>query len=374
MRLSDFIAGNMKAVLATWDAFAGAQLPAAGTLEAVALRDHAEEILQAVIKDLEAPQSSEEQHQKSLGRAHGLAGALETAAETHGLLRATLGFDIRQLVAEYRALRASVLHLWAEACSPGATNSEDMMRFNEAIDQAIAESVAFFSEQLTKERNLLLGALGHDMRNPLHTIQMSAQVLTMLEAGEQVSGIATRIARSTAQLKSLLDDLVDFNRITLGLGLSVVPIKIDLAQLFGAAVDQLRAGYPGREIDFQVIGDVRGTWDSQRLEQLLGNLVLNALRYGTRGEPVRVLVVGRPAEVEFSVRNRGPMIDASMVENIFDPLVRGTHESADVGSNAGLGLGLYIARQITHAHGGNIAVASDERETAFTVRLPRLTS
>ncbi len=362
----------MKAILATWDSVARAQWPGGKNLDAVLLRDHAEEILRTVIKDLRTFQSADEQHQKSLGRAPEIADAPETAAEIHGSLRAKWGFDIKQLVAEYRALRAGVLHLWTQACKPGTTNAEDMMRFNEAIDQAIAESVAFFSLRLTEERNLMLGAVGHDMRSPLHVIHMSVTSLGMLDSGEEVSAIATRISRSSAQLKALLDDLVDFNRANLGLGLSIAPVECDLTQLFGEALEQLRAGHPDREIEFQAAGDAKGTWDPHRLHQLLGNLVLNALKYGSPLGPVRVLLEGRPAEVEFSVRNRGPKIDESLIGRIFEPLVRGNRDSGRAEGDASLGLGLYIARQIARAQGGDIAVRSDETETAFTVRLPRV--
>jgi len=372
VRLSDFIARDMKAILATWDSVARSQWPGGGKLDAVLLRDHAEEILRAVIKDLRTFQSADDQHQKSLGRAPEIADAPETAAETHGFLRAKWGFDIKQLVAEYRALRAGVLQLWAEACKPGTTNVRDMMRFNEAIDQAIAESVTFFSHKLAEERNLMLGAVGHDMRSPLHVIHMSAASLGMLDAGEKVSAIAARICQSSAQLKSLLDDLVDFNRSNLGLGLSIAPVECDLAQLFGEALEQLRAGHPDREMEFQVVGDVQGTWDPHRLHQLLGNLLVNALKYGSPLAPVRVLLKGRPAEVEFSVQNRGPGMDESLMGHIFEPLVRGNDDNGRAGGDASLGLGLYIAREIAHAHGGDIAVRSDETETVFTVRLPRL--
>ena len=372
MRLSKFIARDMDAILAAWDSFAAAQLPAATDMDAAALRDHAEEILRAVIKDLQTPQTEAQRAQKSKGRAPRLANAPETAAETHAFLRAKSGFDINQMAAEYRALRASVLQLWAEACNPEATDTEDMLRFNEAIDQSVAESVAFFGAKLTEERNLLLGMLGHDMRSPLHNIQMSAAFLGKLNAGEKVSTTAARISKSSAELKALLDDLIDFNRTNLGLGIHIAPIKVDLGQLFGDALEQLRAGHPDREIVFAVTGDVQGTWDPHRLHQLLSNLVTNALKYGARDAPVRVLLTGILAEVEFGVHSQGRRIEESVMIHIFGPLVRG--ESNGSGIDGSLGLGLYIARQIARAHGGDITVRSDETETVFSVRLPRLAS
>jgi hypothetical protein len=102
----------------------------------------------------------------------------------HAVLRARGGFDINQLAAEYRALRASVLRLWIDAGQP-APHADDVIRFNEAIDQALAESISFFSVQVDRARNLLLGMLGHDMRSPLQTIQMTAVYLANLNAGEK---------------------------------------------------------------------------------------------------------------------------------------------------------------------------------------------
>src|SRR5687768_11417395 len=140
MRLADFILSEMEAILAAWEAFAAAQLPAARHMKPLALRDHAREILHAVSKDLSTLQSRETQIAKSLGLTPILSGAPETAAQTHGVLRAQSGFDINQLAAEYRALRASVLRLWGGDSQPESTHLDDIIRFNEAIDQALAES------------------------------------------------------------------------------------------------------------------------------------------------------------------------------------------------------------------------------------------
>ncbi|MDP9090723.1 MAG: sensor histidine kinase [Pseudomonadota bacterium] len=374
MRLAEFIEGEMEAILREWEAFASVQLPAAIGMNSEALRDHAEEILRAVAKDIITYQSLEEQSLKSKGRALRTPGAPETAAETHAFLRAQSGFNINQMAAEYRALRASVLHLWGEAGYDGGTDYRDMVRFNEAIDQALAESVAFFNSKLTEERNLLLGMMGHDMRNPLHVIQVSASYLAQLDAGDRISKTAARIVKSGSQLKALLDDLIDFNRTNLGLGIHIAPTGVNLANLFTDALEQLRVSHPDRQIELQATGNVSGTWDPHRLQQVLNNLVLNALKHGAGDAPVRVMIIGTPGEVEFSVHNRGRMIERSTLHHIFDPLVRGEEARNKAESDGSLGLGLYIAREIAIAHGGDIAVRSDETETVFTVRLPRLTA
>src|SRR5687767_8767135 len=159
MRQAEFILRNMETILEEWESFASTLLPAAADMGSHALRDDAKEILEAVAKDISTPQTKEAQAEKSKSPGPKLSGASETAAQAHAVLRARSGFDINQLVAEYRALRASVLRLWMDACSPDERNLEDVVRFNEAIDQAIAESISFFSAQVDQTRNLLLGML-----------------------------------------------------------------------------------------------------------------------------------------------------------------------------------------------------------------------
>jgi len=372
MRLSDFIQRDMEAILSEWEAFAGTLLPAAVDMNSDSLRDHAEQILRAVCKDLDTAQNDEERERKSKGLAAGPIDARNTAAETHALLRAQGGFNVNQMASEYRALRASVLHLWAKACEPSDIFVPDLIRFNEAIDQAVAESVAFFNAQIEKERNLLLGMLGHDMRGPLQVIQLTAKYLSKADAASDVATAAARLLKSSASLKILLDDLLDFNRTKLGLGITISPAPVDLAEAFLAEIEQLRVAYPGRSIALEVNGDVSGVWDINRLNQLLGNLVVNAIKYGAFSSPVRIVLNGLPTEVRFAVHNHGSKIEQSMLAQIFEPLKRGLDHQLVASSDASMGLGLYIAREIAIAHHGDISAKSDENETVFTVRLPRL--
>jgi Histidine kinase-, DNA gyrase B-, and HSP90-like ATPase/Major intrinsic protein len=122
----------------------------------------------------------------------------------------------------------------------------------------------------------------------------------------------------------------------------------------------------------EVAGDVSGVWDIDRLNQLLGNLVVNALKYGAFTSPVRVVLSGLSGEVRFAVHNHGPKIEPSILAQIFEPLKRGPENQFVSGTDGSFGLGLYIAREIAVAHHGDIAATSDDSETVFTVRLPRL--
>lgn len=371
MRLADFILRDMEAILSDWQAFAAGQFPAASSMQALALRDHAQQILEAVARDIRTPQSRDEQVQKSQGHAPQPMDAPQTAAQIHAVLRVRSGFEIVQLTGKYRALRTSVLRRWADASEPAETDLQDMIRFNEAIDQAIVESVAAFTAQTDRARNFFLGMLGHDMRSPLSTIQLSAGYLAKLDAGDDVSTATSRIVRSSRRMQSLLDDLVDFNRIKFGLGINISPTEIDLADEFTDELQQLRVAHPGRAIELDVNGDVRGLWDANRLDQVLGNLVSNAVKYGDPDAPVQVVLTGLQSEVFLAVKNRGSAIESPYLAQIFDPLTRGPEHQAGSGREGNLGLGLYISREIAIAHGGDINAQSDETETVFTVRLPR---
>lgn len=370
MRLADFIVRDMEVILKEWEAFAASLLPAAQGMTPAALRDDAEAILSAIATDISNPQTAHAQTEKSKGRAPILSGAPETAAQTHATLRAKGGFDINQLVSEYRALRATALRLWTDACHPNAPNLEDVVRFNEAIDQAITESVRFFNTQLEQARDLLLGMLGHDMRTPLSAIMSTASYLGRLNAGREVSDAAARLTRSGAAMHRLLDDLVNFSRVTIGLGIKLELADIDLAKALDEELEQLRGAHPNRRIDWKGVGDARGLWDGPRLQQLLRNLVTNAIQYGDADKPIDVRLIA-DGNVRIEVRNSGQAIDRSIAELIFDPPVRGEERRLVGKPIHGLGLGLYVVREIARAHDGEVDVRYEREQTLFAVRLPR---
>lgn len=366
MKLVDFIREQMEVILETWEKFT--QSCAAGaTLDQETLRDHTQQILVAICEDMEREQSRDEEIRRSNGTALPI-NAYQTAAQTHALMRARTGFEITNIAAEYRALRASVLRLWIDRSTPGTSELGEMVRFNEAIDQALSESVSYFSAEVDRARNLLLGVLGHDMRTPLSAIQMTAQYLKKLNAGDKVSVAAARLISSGALIKSLLDDLTEFNRSQLGLGISIHVKEADLREVLEDELQQVRVAYPHCKVVMHCDGDVRGQCDPRRLQQVLGNLVVNALRYGDATAPVRVLLKGLSDEIVIRVENSGSAIPAAALPDLFDPLRRGSDRPHEEGS---LGLGLYICREIARAHQGTITAESDATETTFTVRIPK---
>ena len=360
----------METILTEWESFAATRLPAAATMTPLALRDHAKQILVAIAKDLRTFQSREAQIAKSIGEASELVDMPETAAETHAVLRAQSGFDINQLAAEYRALRASVLRLWIDAIQPEPLHLQDAIRFNEAIDQALAESITLFSAQVDRARNLLLAMLGHDMRTPLQILLLTARHLEMLNAGAEVSESAHHLISATSRVNALVEDLLEVSSFNLGVGIRITPSPVNLGGLFEEHLRELRVLYADRQLEIEVKGDTRASVDGPRLQRLLDNLVVNAMKYGAPDTAVRIIVVGDATEVRFEVRNAGPVIEQSALDHIFQPLKRGPHENRR-SADGSLGLGLYIAREIARAHGGDVAVRSANHETVFAVHLPR---
>ena len=156
-----------------------------------------------------------------------------------------------------------------------------------------------------------------------------------------------------------------------GVGINISPTNVDLATLFADELNLVRAAHPDHQIDLEVEGDAQGVWDGRRLQQLLGNLVLNAIKCGAPEVPLKVTVTGEEEEVWFEVKNNGVAIEQRTLERIFDPLRRGPDQENKYDADGNLGLGLYIAREVAKAHGGDIEARSDAAETVFAVRLPR---
>lgn len=369
--LSDFIAANNALIVDECEAFARTLGPAAEDMDREALRDHIGEILVAIASDMKVPQTEWERSEKSKGHSPHATVAPDMAAETHGALRAASGFDVNQTAAEYRALRASVIRLWLRT-SPalGPPQVEELTRFNEAMDQALAETLLQFAAAAAGGRNLFLGVLSHELRTPLGTIVGSAQSLLLLANQHPLLRDASnRILRGGRRIQSILDDLLDYVRSGAEGGIRVSPEEARMDDLCTRIAREVEAAFPGSRIELTQEGDMLGCWDEQRVGQALSNLMSNAVKYGAADAPVRVTLVGTsPAEVVVSVHNEGEEIAPEKLESLFQPLVRG---AADDPTGCSLGLGLFIAREIATAHGGTVEVASSDLGTIFSVRLPR---
>jgi signal transduction histidine kinase len=372
MKLAAFIQGNLEIILQEWEAFAKTQLPAAASMGTTALRDHAKQILLAIAADMQTHQSGGEQKEKSLGHEVKAVGAPDTAATTHGELRHDVGFDLVQLVAEYRALRASVLRLWIrQGLPPEAGQFDEMLRFNEAIDQAIAESVSSYSSEIAKARDTFTAILGHDLRSPLGAIVMSAHNAASYDLPETAMHSLAVIQRCAKAMQVMIRDLLDFAGARLGREMPMRAEESSLVETCHAALAELMAAHPKRTFAFEHDGDVRGHFDPTRIGQVLSNLLNNAIIHGEPGRPVTVRARGDAEELVVDVINTGKPISSDALQAIMDPVSRLRLPGSE--GSSGLGLGLYIAQQVAKAHGGSVTAASYDNETRFSLRLPRAT-
>jgi signal transduction histidine kinase len=370
--LAIFIRENLGEILHHWEEFARS-VPASAGLDKVGLRDHAEKILRTVADDMERAQSDDQQQAKSEGRqsrsdgAPGIAANDFTAAESHGTHRFEDGFDLDEMVSEFRALRASVIRLYVEKTE--RRELYDLTRFNEGMDQALTESVAHFSSGLDRARQLFMGVLGHDLRSHLQVIVGSSEKLKRTASIEQQK-YCGYIDHSTQQISELVRDLLDIARTKLGAKLPLELAETDAVTICEQVLLPFRILYPNVVIAFEQSGEISGRWDPLRLHQLLLNLVRNALQHGDTTRPVTLSAKEDGDKVLFSVHNFGTPIPRSLLHRIFEPMQRGATGARS--DSTSVGLGLYIASTIALAHGGTVTVDSLEHcGTTFVASLPR---
>jgi signal transduction histidine kinase len=220
-------------------------------------------------------------------------------------------------------------------------------------------------------QQLMLGTVTHDMRSPLTAMKMSLALLRRRgrSTADGNAEVLDRVERNASRLEELVGRILDFTRARSEEGIPVSPERTTLEAVVARAVDELAASYPERRIASSTLGDTSGWWDPARLAQVVTNLLQNALRYGAAGGEVHLAVDGsNPAEVLLRVHNAGDPIPASVLPRLFEPFQRGPSRADQVG----VGLGLFIVREIVRGHGGRISVASTaEAGTTFEVALPR---
>jgi signal transduction histidine kinase len=372
IRLPDFIRENAEQIVSEWESFARSLAPNPADASSYALRDHIYQMLSFIIKDIDSPQTRSEQLEKSLGKKE--RSATRTAAETHAALRLAGGFDIDQMVSEFRALRASVIKLWSTANKQIIREDIiDLTRFSEAIDQTLGESVSYYTKEANHAKHLFLGILGHDLRTPLGVVGMSAELLAKLgPLNERQTMLATQIGDSTSRAIQIVSDLVDVTRARFGSGLPINRAFMDMGFVSHQLVDEMRAAYPSRTINLDVSGDMLGEWDKARIGQVFSNLIGNAIQYSFADTSINVSVAGYPDRIGLSVHNEGNPIPAAKIVMIFDPLSRAVADESNEAEARNLGLGLYITKDIVISHGGRIDVTSSEESgTNFTAQFPR---
>lgn len=367
MALASFIVQNVDEILEEWVEFAHTLTSSTG-LDLEALRDHAKRMLLTVASEMVTSQTDDVQKTKSRGEAAREPNADDTDAETHGDQRYLHGFKLEELMAEYRALRATVIRLWVSRESMDERTVYELTRFNEGIDQLIAESVASYSNQLDHARQLFMGVLGHDLRADLQVILAGADRLERRPTKDQIEECVPHIKQSAHHVSSMVQDLLDVTRTHFGTQLPIESTQVDTALTCETVLHPFRQLHPGCAVHVDIEGDVIGEWDPKRLEQMLANLVRNAFQHGDTGSAITLSALAEKDEVVFKVHNYGRAIPPSLLSRVFEPMQQGNTNH----DRTSLGLGLYIARAIAQAHRGTLAVTSSEIDgTTFIARLPK---
>jgi len=313
MRLAAFILANVEPILAEWEVFARGVWPDTPEMAAVdpsRLRDDAEEILRATAEDMASPQTAEQQSEKSKGEGH--AGAASTAVNRASVLhaagRVAEGFELWAVIAEYGALRASVVRLWAESRpAPDAHDLVDMTRFNESIDQSLTEAVRSYTALVIRDREVLLGneqsarleaesanrakdiflaTLSHEMRTPLNAIVGWINILRAEgRSEERIAEGLDVIERNTRAQVQLIEDVLDISGIVSG-KMRLVMQNCDLREPINAGIDAVRPAAKARDIAIDVDLDPeasRTSCDPTRFQQIVWNLLSNAIKFTPKG-------------------------------------------------------------------------------------------
>jgi signal transduction histidine kinase len=291
--------------------------------------------------------------------------AFAAVVEGHALQRLGYGVGIETLTREYGKLRVVLVRELLELPSTEDVRAS-LLRLHEGMDRAASAAIQRYAACRDEVRERFIGILGHDLRDPLSTIRVSAgQLAGDPKLVEEDRLVAARIRRACDRMQRMIDDVLDFARGHLGGGIPANPAHNDMGEICRAAVDEIAAANPGRVIAVRTDGDLRADLDRDRVIQAITNLVTNAILHGTGPIEVRARRAG--ASIITEVTSHGDVIPDDTLRRIFDPFARGDPTEL----RHGLGLGLYIVQQIALAHGAACEVSSTEIATTFAIRWPR---
>jgi signal transduction histidine kinase/ActR/RegA family two-component response regulator len=397
VRLADFILANTEPILVEWESFARSIWPKGVTADPADLRDEAEGILRATVADMQSDQTGAQQAEKSKGasRASDAGDGLTQASSAHGTGRGMSGFELWAVIAEYRALRASVLRLWRESGpAPDLRDVDDVARFNESIDQSLTHAVRSYVDQVEKNRaallareqatrseaeaanrakDVFLATLSHEMRTPLNAIVGWLSLLRHEQVQREhfEEGLKV-IERNTRAQLQLIDDVLDVSRIVSGkLRVDIRPCELPDVVRGGVNVMRSAAEARGITVNLQLDPSASGAWcDSVRIQQVVWNLLSNAVKFTPKGGRVDVTLRREKSSFQIEVTDNGQGISPDLLPHVFDRFRQA--DSSTRRRVAGLGLGLSIVKYIVEAHGGTVEANSpgEGKGSTFTVRLP----
>jgi signal transduction histidine kinase len=344
--------------------------PHAGEMLNTALHNHhAREILKAIAHDIDVPCTKNAMNSERTSR--------ETAAAMHGALRHSAGFGLAQLTAEFRSLRACVLRLWMASSNMTANEAiSEVLRFNEAIDQALAEAVGRYMQEVTRAREMFLSVLGHDLRTPLGAIAITSQYLAMSNVPDNKRlEAAARIDRCVTSMNALIKDVLEYTRSRLGKGMTIACKPGDLAEVCRTACDDIRAVHIDVEFRCELKDRLDANFDPARMHQAIWNLLNSAVQQSDRQTPVVLTASETDEQICIRVRTStsGRSLPAQPLQSIFDPMAQlsSAYEQQHDDVRSSIQLGLFVVREIIRAHQGEIAIRADGDETIFEATLMR---
>lgn len=371
MELSNFIRQHKEEISNEWIKYAQNHIKCTSEMELKEVTNDIKEMLDRIASDMETSQTDAQQELKSKGDKE-LKSSQTKAARTHGAQRMDFGFDIVELSSEFRALRASVLRLWTKKSREENWEAKfhDMVRFNEAIDEIWMISLMRFQEKIDKSKSLFLGVLGHDLRSPVFAISGVHSILKFSENLSKKEKEVLQVADfSLKRMTELINNLLELTEFRLGKGMSLEKNAVNLLKLCEDVVEELRLGNPEKEITLESKERIEGEWDASRLEQMMTNLITNALRHGDPDGVVKVNLSVEEKQAIVKVHNDGPPIPEDIRNKIFS--YRFTRSNKSTRGEKSYGLGLYIVNEIVEGHQGKIEVKSTKEEgTTFIVKLP----
>lgn len=237
-------------------------------------------------------------------------------------------------------------------------------------ERVVASETALTGErESSKLREQFIAVLGHDLRNPLASIDFAAQLLLKKTSDEDDKEVLQVMRRSVKRMTGLIDDVLDFARGRLGGGIGVYPASdTNLEETVTQVVAELQTAWPARQIHTEIAIDGPSLADNARIAQMVSNLLGNALSHGDPASTVWVRAQTDADNLTISVTNHGETIPDHVIEDLFEPFARGKAKE----NGEGLGLGLYIAGEIARAHKGTLKVSSVAGETCFTFQMPRV--
>lgn len=246
----------------------------------------------------------------------------------------------------------------------------ELLRSRSRLEQLVGELTRLEAQAQDRATaaEQMIGIVSHDLRNPLSSIRLATTLLSAGTLSEGQQRTAERLARATDRAEHLISDLLDFTQARLGKGLSVVLASIELHDIIGRAVDELALVYAHRSLQHVRSGAGACRADGNRMAQLVGNLISNAITYGDPSSPVTVTSSVAATTCSIAVHNVGVPISPELQASIFQPMKRGT----DANAGRSVGLGLFIVQEIAKAHGGTVHVTSTaEGGTTFVAMLQR---